>query len=112
VQQLADNKRAAADRAAAGSLVHGAPMATPGPDPYGEAAKAAKRAEDYSGVTDLEAREGQAEFVADALQAGVEAADDRAAASADERETARGKTKAAAKATSRTAAEAKPTETR
>jgi len=44
VAQLAANKQAAADRARAGSIVHGAPLATPGPDPEGETAKAAARA--------------------------------------------------------------------
>jgi hypothetical protein len=45
VRQLEENKQAAADRAAAGSIIHGAPLATPGPDPEGETVKAIKRAE-------------------------------------------------------------------
>ena len=44
-KQLEDNKQAAADRAAAGSYIHGAPLATPGPDPEGETRKAIERAE-------------------------------------------------------------------
>lgn len=44
-QQLEDNKRAAADRAAAGSVVHGAPLATPGEDPGAETEKAIARAD-------------------------------------------------------------------
>jgi hypothetical protein len=43
-QQLADNKQAAADRAAAGSIIHGAPLATPGDDPGAETQKAIDRA--------------------------------------------------------------------
>lgn len=43
--QLEDNKQAAADRAAAGSIIHGAPLAVPGPDPEAETAKAVDRAE-------------------------------------------------------------------
>lgn len=123
-RQLEDNRRAAADRAAAGSTVHGAPLATPGPDPEGERVKAEKRAEEYGGTTVAEARDGQAEFVATALDEGFRSADERAAADAEARETARGETKAArvsgadstrtaaAKATSRTAADSRPTEKR
>ncbi|MFI6270730.1 hypothetical protein [Micromonospora zamorensis] len=86
VQQLADNRRAAADRAAAGSLVHGAPLATPGPDPQGEAAKAAARAEAYSGKTVQEARKDLTEHIVDATQAKVdEVADARPAAKAGQR---------------------------
>jgi hypothetical protein len=43
-QQLADNKQAAADRAAAGSIIHGAPLAVPGDDPGAETQKAIDRA--------------------------------------------------------------------
>lgn len=64
-RQLEDNRRAAADRAAAGSSVHGAPMATPGPQAYEQQAAAVKRAEDYSGPTVADARAGVTEFVAD-----------------------------------------------
>ncbi|MFF0469334.1 hypothetical protein ACFYPX_18120 [Micromonospora zamorensis] len=97
VQQLADNRRAAADRAAAGSLVHGAPLATPGPDPQGEASKAAARAEAYSGKTVQEARKDLTEHIAEAAQA-----------KADEVVDAR----PVAKAGQRTADEAKPKTTR
>lgn len=44
VAQLEGNKRAAADRAAAGSIIHGAPLGTPGADPEGETRKAIERA--------------------------------------------------------------------
>ncbi len=47
IAQLAANKQAAADRARAGSIVHGAPLATPGPDPEAETAKAVARAEKH-----------------------------------------------------------------
>lgn len=73
-KQLQDNLQAAADRAAAGSTVHGAPMATPGPTPEKEAAKAEKAAEDYSGPTPAEARQGQTEFIRDGLEAKTEEA--------------------------------------
>src|SRR6058998_3060710 len=46
VAQLKDNKQAAADRAAAGSVIHGAPLATPGADPGAETQKAFDRAAD------------------------------------------------------------------
>ena len=42
--QLAGNKHAAADRAAAGSIIHGAPLGTPGEDPGAETQKAMERA--------------------------------------------------------------------
>ncbi|MEV0149097.1 MULTISPECIES: hypothetical protein [unclassified Nonomuraea] len=64
-RQLEDNRRAAADRAAAGSMVHGAPLATPGPTPGEETAKAVERAETYDGKTTAEAEEELAEFVED-----------------------------------------------
>lgn len=54
-QQLVENRQAAADRAAAGSIVHGAPVATPGIDPGVAAGIAEQRAEDYSGKTAGEA---------------------------------------------------------
>lgn len=44
-EQLKANKQAAADRAAAGSYIHGAPLARPGVDPQAETAKAVERAE-------------------------------------------------------------------
>lgn len=75
VAQLADNRRAAADRAAAGSSVHGAPAATPGPQLGTEAAAAVARAEAKSPVTDVEARKGQTEYVEKGLEQAQEAAD-------------------------------------
>jgi len=42
--QLESNKQAAADRAAAGSIIHGAPLASPGDDPGAETQKAIDRA--------------------------------------------------------------------
>lgn len=49
-KQLADNKQAAADRAAAGSIIHGAPLAVPGDDPGAETQKAVDRAADGDDV--------------------------------------------------------------
>jgi len=43
-RQLEDNKQAAADRARAGSIIHGAPLAVPGADPAAETRKAVERA--------------------------------------------------------------------
>ena len=63
VAQMESNQRAAADRAAAGSILHGAPMATPGPQMQTEMAAAAARAQADSPVTPAEARAGHAEFV-------------------------------------------------
>ncbi len=68
LKQLEDNKRAAADRAAAGSAVHGAPMATPGPQAASEAAAAAARAEAKSPVTADEAERGLTDFIRDRLE--------------------------------------------
>lgn len=62
-KQLEDNRRAAADRMAAGSTVHGAPMATPGPQVREQAAAAEKRAEAYSGPTEVDRRKGVTEFI-------------------------------------------------
>ncbi|NUO97480.1 MAG: hypothetical protein HOW59_06075 [Nonomuraea sp.] len=50
--QLAANKQAAADRAAAGSIIHGAPLGTPGEDPGAETAKAIDRAAKGDEVVD------------------------------------------------------------
>src|SRR5688572_30834205 len=58
VAQLEANKRAAADRAAAGSAVHGAPMATPGPQAMDEQLAAQARAEAKSPVDMVEAQDG------------------------------------------------------
>jgi len=74
IKQLADNRRAAADRAAAGSAVHGAPMATPGPQAASEAAAALARAEGKSPVTQEDAEKGLAEFVANRLEKAANAA--------------------------------------
>lgn len=63
-QQLADNRRAAADRAAAGSIVHGAPAArNEVGDPGVAAGIAEKRAQDYSGPTDADREQGVTDFV-------------------------------------------------
>lgn len=76
LKQLEDNKRAAADRAAAGSSVHGAPMATPGPQAADEAAAALARAEEKSPVTDKEARTGLTEFITEGLEKAADKATD------------------------------------
>jgi hypothetical protein len=75
-QQLEDNKRAAADRAAAGSSVHGAPMATPGPQAADEAAAAVARAEATSKVTAADAEKGLTEFVEQGHERAAEKASD------------------------------------
>lgn len=81
--QLADNRRAAADRAAAGSAVHGAPAATPGPQLGTEAAAAVARAEAKSPVTLDEAKKGQTEYVEKGLEQAQAAADKVNGATAD-----------------------------
>jgi hypothetical protein len=73
--QLEQNKRAAADRAAAGSTVHGAPMATPGPQALGEAAAAAKRAEEYSGPTIADRDAGTTQAIREGFDAAAEKAE-------------------------------------
>ncbi|HEU4422060.1 MAG TPA: hypothetical protein VFR67_05910 [Pilimelia sp.] len=73
-EQLEANRRAAADRAAAGSTVHGAPAATPGPQLAAEAAAARARAEKYSGPTAREARQGQTEYIENATREAAEQA--------------------------------------
>lgn len=50
--QLQANKQAAADRAAAGSAIHGAPLATPGENPGAETQKAIDRARTGDEVVD------------------------------------------------------------
>lgn len=75
-QQMENNRRAAADRAAAGSIIHGAPMATPGPQMQSEMAAAVQRAEADSVVTPQEARKGHAEFVRDGFDRATEKAED------------------------------------
>ncbi len=82
-QQLEDNRRAAADRAAAGSTVHGAPLATPGPTPDAERAKAVERAETYDGKTVQESRAELTEWIETktgekADEAGAETAEESA----------------------------------
>jgi hypothetical protein len=80
-KQLEDNRRAAADRAAAGSTVHGAPLATPGPTPDEERAKAVERAEQYSGKTVEERDEAVTEWIDDKIE---EKADEAADGDGDE----------------------------
>jgi hypothetical protein len=76
VKQLEDNRRAAADRAAAGSTVHGAPLATPGPTPDKERAKAVEAAENYSGKTVEERDEAVTEWIDDKTEEKVDEAED------------------------------------
>jgi hypothetical protein len=65
--QIKANRQAAADRAAAGSAVHGAPAATPGPQIDAVAAAAVERAEaDNGGEADAERERKLTEFVRDA----------------------------------------------
>lgn len=68
IKQREDNERAAADRAAAGSIIHGAPAATPGPQLQAEAAAAQRRAAADSATTPEDAKAGLAEFVQDGFQ--------------------------------------------
>ena len=74
--QRASNERAAADRAAAGSIIHGAPAATPGPQLQAEAAAAQRRAAADSPVTPEDAKAGHAEFVQEGFARAVEKAED------------------------------------
>jgi hypothetical protein len=74
-QQLEANRRAAADRAAAGSTVHGAPAATPGPQLLGEAAAAQVRAEQYSGPTIADAHEATTQAIRDGFETATEKAE-------------------------------------
>jgi hypothetical protein len=60
-RQLEENRRAAADRAAAGSTVHGAPSL--GADLGVAGGVAEKRAEAYSGPSASDARKAHAEWV-------------------------------------------------
>lgn len=69
VRQLEENRRAAADRAAAGSVVHGAPLANPGQDPQVSRAVAEKRAEAYSGPSTEDAEKALTESVREGLEA-------------------------------------------
>lgn len=102
-QQLEQNRRAAADRAAAGSTVHGAPMATPGPQVLGEQAAAEARAAHYSGPTIAERDAGTTQAINDGFDKArdkAEAADQPVTASAVPESTGTDK---------RTADESKPT---
>lgn len=85
VKQLEDNKRAAADRAAAGSAVHGAPMATPGPQADQQAAAALARAEEKSPVTDVEAAEGLTKYIRDGMEKAAKDAEPDASVDAKKR---------------------------
>lgn len=78
-RQLEDNRRAAADRAAAGSTVHGAPLATPGPDPQAERDKAVERAENYSGTTVDERDQAVTEWIEDKTEEKADEAVDETA---------------------------------
>lgn len=75
IEQMASNKRAAADRAAAGSILHGAPAATPGPQLQAEAAAAARRAEADSANTTEDAKAGLADFVQEGFKRAGEKAE-------------------------------------
>lgn len=70
VAQLEGNRQAAADRAAAGSSVHGAPAATPGPQLPEVAAAAVERAEADTGRTEAERRAALTEHVREATPTG------------------------------------------
>jgi hypothetical protein len=76
--QLADNKQAAADRAAAGSIIHGAPLGAPGENPGAETQKAIARAAD--GDTVVPAPGGSSKVVS-AAEAKRTAAQNRPSAS-------------------------------
>ncbi len=67
-RQLAENRQAAADRMAAGSTVHGAPMATPVPQVRTEGEAAVARADAYSGKTDADRRAGVTKFIREGLE--------------------------------------------
>lgn len=75
VKQMEDNQRAAADRAAAGSIIHGAPAATPGPQLQEQAAAAQARAAADSPVTPEEAKTGLSEFIQDGFERAAEKAE-------------------------------------
>jgi hypothetical protein len=81
-RQLAENRQAAQDRAAAGSTVHGAPAATNDvQDPGVSAGIAEERAENYSGPTEAERRESLVKSV----EEGRDAMADEQAAAAEQR---------------------------
>lgn len=79
-RQLAENRQAAADRMAAGSTVHGAPMATPGPQVREQSEAAVARAEGYSGATDADRKAGVTKFIREGLAGAQDEADKRAEA--------------------------------
>ncbi|MFI6819261.1 hypothetical protein ACIBG7_43220 [Nonomuraea sp. NPDC050328] len=98
-QQLDDNRRAAADRAAAGSVIHGAPLATPGPDVQAERDKAVERAQDYDGTTTEEAEERLTAWVEEKTEEKAEeaAGESEAESGADSRKSAAARQRAAKK---------------
>lgn len=99
-RQLRENRQAAADRAAAGSIVHGAPAATNEVlDPGIAAGLAEKRAEDYSGPTEAEREEGVTEYVAEASREAAESAAEQRAAASGGDQAARDKAPQSAKST-------------
>jgi hypothetical protein len=75
-EQRRNNERAAADRAAAGSIIHGAPAATPGPQLAEQAAAAAARAEADSPVSPGDAKAGLTEFVQEGFQRAADKAEE------------------------------------
>jgi hypothetical protein len=83
-RQLAENRQAAQDRAAAGSTVHGAPVARNDvQDPGVSAAVAEKRAEEYSGPSEAKRQESTTQFVTEGMEEMADrqqAAQERAAA--------------------------------
>lgn len=108
-RQLEENRQAAADRAAAGSIIDGAPSAARG----GAPSQAPKRAEDYSGPTEQERRESLAEFVTEkrdeVAQEVAEAGDMSDPDAAQKRRAAAGDDRSAAPKTDKsTAAGPKP----
>jgi hypothetical protein len=87
-RQLEENRQAAANRAAVGSIIHGAPAATNDlVEPGVAAGIAERRAEAYSGPTEDERKEGVKEFVEDARNEQAEAAQRRSTAAAEQSQT-------------------------
>lgn len=97
VVQLADNQRAAADRAAAGSIVHGAPSPARGGDPDAVTI-AAQRAEDYSGPSTADARADLTQSVREGLDANAERGAVPVETAADDAAVARGSSAGAGEA--------------
>lgn len=75
-QQMENNRRAAADRAAAGSIIHGAPAATPGPQLQEQAAAAQARAAADSPVSPGDAKAGLTEFIQEGFQRATDKAEE------------------------------------